>query len=307
MGPQRPHTLLELLSECAEADGGILGEQREGLALLYRTRTSLYNQPPALVLDYARPGEVMPTLEPTDDDQRTRNDVTVTREGGSSARAVREDGPLSIQPLPAGVGLYDETITLNLARDEQAEPLAAWRLHLGTTDELRYPTVTLNLVRAPHLIPAVLGLEAGDKLVIRNLPDWLPPGDAELLVEGWREQLRPYGWTITLTCSPARPWTVGVTDDPSLGRADTDGTELDDDAGAADTELVVRTTAGPPWVTDAPEFPFDVRVGGEVVTVLGITGSRPQTMTVRRATDGTSTPHPAGTDVRLAQPTVVAL
>lgn len=44
MGPQRSDTLLNLLEECAVADGGIMYETRGALGLTYRTRNTLYNQ-----------------------------------------------------------------------------------------------------------------------------------------------------------------------------------------------------------------------------------------------------------------------
>lgn len=50
-----------------------------------------------------------------------------------------------MQDPPAGIGLYDEAVELNVARDDQLEGLAWWRLHLTTVNETRYPKVTLNL------------------------------------------------------------------------------------------------------------------------------------------------------------------
>lgn len=44
MGPQGAETLLDLLREAAQVDGGILHETREEVGLSYRPRTSLYNQ-----------------------------------------------------------------------------------------------------------------------------------------------------------------------------------------------------------------------------------------------------------------------
>lgn len=44
MGPQRPETLLELLSECEDTDGGILYEPAGFLGFGYRTRASMQNQ-----------------------------------------------------------------------------------------------------------------------------------------------------------------------------------------------------------------------------------------------------------------------
>ncbi|MGW7598111.1 hypothetical protein [Streptomyces antimycoticus] len=208
MGPQRPDTLMELLQQAADTDGGMLLEQRDQLALRYRIRASLYNQPPALELDYTARGEVPPGLEPTDDDANTRNDITVSRIGGSSARAVLEEGPLSVQAPPNGVGLYDESVSLSLATDDQAEPIAWWRLWLGTWDEARYPTVTVDLAAAPHLAVAAAAVREGDRITIRNLPPWLPSPIADLQVTSIAETKTLVRWTITYTCVPSGPWTV---------------------------------------------------------------------------------------------------
>ena len=54
--------------------------------------------------------------------------------------------------------------------------------------------------------------------------------------------------------------------------------------------------------------PFDIRAGGEVMRVEGITGAdSPQTFTVTRSVNGVVKPHPVGADVRLAYPMILAL
>ncbi|MFI5755618.1 hypothetical protein [Streptomyces sp. NPDC051569] len=312
MGPQRPAALLDLLQACAESDGGILHENREALALVYRDRTSLYNQRPVLTLDYAAAGEVAPPLEPTEDDQHLRNDITIQRDGGSSGRAVIETGPLSVlPPEQGGVGLYDESVTLSLATDDQPLQIAAWRAVLGTVDEARYPTVHLQLHTAPHLISSTLRLRIGDKGVIRNPPPWLPPEQIEFLVYGYTEVLDMYTWDITMNTVPARPWTVGVISSDPVPRADTDGTVLNGALSVSSAVVNVNTTSGPRWVdsaTYASEFPFDIRVGGEVMRVTSCTGTAlSQTFGVTRSINGISKAHPSGTAVQLATPTIVAL
>ncbi|WP_431880240.1 hypothetical protein, partial [Micromonospora marina] len=87
MGWQPKATLAELIAECVAADGGILAEQRDGLGLMYRPRESLYNQTP-VPLSYTA-GHISPPFEPVEDDAGVANDVTVTREDGSSYRAVQ--------------------------------------------------------------------------------------------------------------------------------------------------------------------------------------------------------------------------
>ncbi|MBT2505162.1 hypothetical protein J7I98_04465 [Streptomyces sp. ISL-98] len=270
MGPQRSATILSLLEECSEADGGILYEDRERLALRYRDRSSLYNQTPALVLDYTA-REVAPPLEPVEDDSALRNDETVKRIGGSSARVVLEEGPLSVQDPPDGVGRYDEETSLNLYSDDQPEQIAGWRLYLGTVDGVRVPSVRILLHKAPHLIPDVLRLREGDLLRILHPPIWVGADTLDLIVEGYAEQIGVRTWEISFNCSPGSPWTVGVVDDPVLGRADTDGSSLGTAVSSAVAELEVHADVGPGWVTDPAEMPMDLRLGGEVVTATAVT------------------------------------
>jgi hypothetical protein len=252
MGPQRPGTLQTLIDECAETDGGILSERRDRLALHYRDRTTLYNQPVAIALDYTARGEVPPPLEPVEDDQRLRNDVTITRIGGSSGRSVVEAGPLSVLPPPQGVGIYDEAVSLSLAGDGQPQQIAAWRTHLGTWDEARYPVITMRLHTAPHLIPRALAMDIGDRLTIANPPPWLAPGRIDQHIRGYTETLGQFEWSIAMNCAPAGPWEVGVRDDAVRGLRDTAGAQLAAAATSSATTLSVATTVGPLWVTAAP-------------------------------------------------------
>jgi hypothetical protein len=242
VGAQTVATGLGLIQEAAAADGGILGEAPDLLSLEYRARATLYNQTPALVLDYGQ--HLAPPFEPTEDDATT-NDVTVTRTRGSSARAVLETGgPLSVD----AVGRYEDPVTLNLADDDQAEAMAWWRLHIGTWDEARYPSVTVRLHRHPELIPAVLGMRDGDRIRVTGLPLWVAPGAVDLLAVGMSEVIEDYRWEVTWTCVPAGPYEVGVLDDPARAKVDTDGSELTSAATASATTLTVATTAGPVWV-----------------------------------------------------------
>ncbi|WP_326677701.1 hypothetical protein [Streptomyces sp. NBC_01237] len=312
LGPQRQDTLLNLLEEAAATDGGILYEDRDRLGLIYRDRASLYNQRIVLPLDYLAEGEVPPPLEPTEDDQQTRNDITITRSGGSSARAVLESGPLSVQPPPAGIGPYDTSETLSLYSDDQPQRIANWRMHLGTWDEARYPTISVWLHAAPHLIPAVLAMDIGDRLTISNPPAWVAPGLIDQHARGYTEVLDQHGWTITMNCVPAGPWTVGVVGDTVLGRADTDGTTLNGPMTATTTTANVVTGTGlNRWIDSAAfsaMFPFNITVGGEVMRVTSCFGTAlSQTFTVVRSVNGITKPHASGTRVRLAAPMRAAL
>lgn len=305
MGAQRPGPLVGLLQQCADSDGGILSEMRERLGYRLRHRRTMYHQAAKLQLDYTAPG-LAPGLKPVDDDAATRNDVTVARIGGSAGRAVLEEGALSVQDPNEGVGRYDESVSLSLGTDGQAEEHAYWRLYLGTRDETRYPRVAVNLARGPHLIDDILELELRDRITIANPPPWQPPGTIDLLTEGYTEVLGIYTWTIDYVCSPGAPWNTAVTDGGY--KAETDGSELAADIDATQTSISVAVTAGHTWTTDPAEMPVDIRLGGEVMTVTAITGAAsPQTFTVVRSVNGISKAHSAGSGIRLAQPTIAPL
>lgn len=266
---------------------------------------------PLLGLDYTA-GHVSPPFEPTEDDQQLRNDVTAKREGGSSARQTKTSGPLSTQAPPDGVGIYDESVTVNVAGDDQLPDQAGWRVHLGTVDEPRYPEVTVNLARNQDLQSAVSAVESGDRFTIAGVPGWLPPGTVELLAQGYEERLTAFEWTWTANTSPARPWTVGVLGDEELGRLDTSGSELSASISESATSFDVDTLDGnATWIdgTDfSGDFPLDIEVGGEVMRVTDVSGSSsPQTFTVERSINGVTKSHDAGAAVALAQPLILAL
>ncbi|MGA5116846.1 hypothetical protein [Streptomyces pseudogriseolus] len=310
VGPQRVQTLFDIVQNAADADGGIFYEHRRIKGVVYRDRTTLENQPVRLTLPYE---DVMAPLEPTDDDQHIQNDVTVSRIDGSSAR-VEQDDPA--EPLntaepgtnPHAVGRYTATYSLDLDSDEQCEQIAAWKLHLGTWDESRFPVVRINLARNPELIDAATRVDIGDRIQITDPPAWLPPGTIDLMVQGYRETMSQFEWVIEYNCTPYGPWSVGVTD---TARANTAGCALAEDLDTTETSIDVLTTTGPRWVdsaTYASDFPFDITIGGEVMTVTACTGTTTsQTFTVTRSVNGVVKAHASGTAVSLATPTYVAL
>lgn len=310
MGPQRPGQLLDLLFEAADADMGILYEPKNLLGIGYRTRESLYNQSPAATLDYAG-GHIAPPLEPVDDDQALRNDITVSRPGGSSARAVLETGPISVQPPPAGVGRYDEEVQVSVYHDLDLPDQAGWRLRLGTVNETRYPKLAVNLT-SPHvytdssLMGDLVDLDLGDLVVMTGLPAWLPPGDVSQIVQGYEEVVGPFEWVITANCTPGSPWTVGVYDGAD-SRYQPHSTVLASSVNASTTTIPIDTPVGPLWSTTANGY--DILVGGERMTVVavGSPSGTVQNLTVIRSVNGVSKSHAAGTPVQMFIPTVYAL
>lgn len=296
MGPQHSESKLAQIRDAESTDLGILGEPRDRFGLLYRTRTSLYNQPAAATLDYAA-RQLAPPLEPVDDDQATHNDITAIRRDGGSFRVIDTTTRLSVNDPPSGVGRYKDEVTVNVQTDEQLPSIAAWLLRQGTIDESRYPSVTVNLRAAaltasPVLSAAVLAVDIGDRLIIMNASAANIYDPVSLLVLGYTEDLSPFEHTITFTCVPESPFDIAVYGTaPGSGpdKYDTDGSALVAGVTSSATALSVKSTgpAGVLWTTAAAEFPFDIRVGGERMTVANITGATsPQSFTVTRSVNG---------------------
>jgi hypothetical protein len=305
-GPQPVDTLVGQFAECERTDGGMLYETRDARGLTYRTRSSLYSVDPVLVLDFTGVGMAAP-IEPDIDDQNVRNDVTVSNRDGTTARAVQVSGTLNTQDPeddPDGVGIYATQYDVNLHGEENLTQLATFRRHLGTAPDTRYPSIPVDLDAAPELVEDVDAFDIGDVLAVDNLE----ADRVKQLVPGYSEVIGSHRRVWTANCIPARPYDVAILNDDVLGRLDTDGSELAAGITSAATSLSVAVTAGPLWTTDAGEVPFDIRVGGEVMTVTAVAGaSSPQTFTVSRSANGVVKSHASGAPVNVAHPVVIGL
>lgn len=276
LGTQAQSTVLELMREAAAADEGILCEERNFLGLRLRDHVSLYNQAPTLTLDYTGNDGLVSPLEPTDDDQQPRNDITAQRTNGSSARRTLESGPMSAAAPPAGIGRYPESVTLNVADDSQLPDHAGWQLHVGTVDETRYPVVRVMLAKAAHMVEAASAVDIGDRMKILRPWALVQPDDLDLMVQGYSESLDQFMWNLDFNTTPASPWDVAWVGDAVTGSSfrefmqwtDTDGSALAEPLTSTQTTATAITTAGPPWTPYVRDTPFDWRVGGEVMTVL---------------------------------------
>jgi hypothetical protein len=318
MGVQTTAPALELIRACEATDGGVLFEPRDFIGLVYRMRSQMYSQTPTLELDYTAVGHVAPPLKPLDDDQFTRNDITVERAFGQSARVEQTTGPLSVSSPPDGVGRYDSGKTLSLFTDAATLDQASWRVHHGTVDEARFPRVNANLAwTAAHglsvLLFAMYRLDVGDRLTIDN-----PPGMAgglpviDQLAQGFEERLTNFQWDIGVNCSPASPWAMAVVEDTGeFGfRAETDGSSLNGNHSSSATSLSVASDSIV-WTdsaTNPTDFPFDVNIAGVRITVTAITGTTsPQTFTVLRSVDGFDVALSDGAAVSLWRKTYLGL
>jgi hypothetical protein len=214
---------------------------RPGLA--FRTRRSLFNTDPTLALDFAA-AEVLPPFEPTDDDQQTQNDVSVTREGGGTLRQEITTGAMSTQLPPNGVGRYKGGGTFNVELDEDAQQLAAWLAHLGTVDEARYPQITVSLTRKPGLAAAASAVDLGHRVTISNPPDWLPPDLIDQMCQGYSEALDSRSWRIVFNCTPHRPYQVLRLDSVPNGKVGAHDSQVSTAVDSSTPTMLVKSASG---------------------------------------------------------------
>ncbi|MFE7947420.1 hypothetical protein [Streptomyces sp. NPDC057426] len=311
MGIQDRKKLLELLNEASHTNFGYLVEARDRNEVIHRGQSTLWNQTPALTIDFA--AGLVSSYKYRDDDLLTENDVSVKREFGAvPSRQILESGKLSVQDYPDGVGRYDKEYTYSLYTDSDAAHTASLRLHLGTYNGVRFTRLTLDLAneRVFQMIDEILRADVGDLIRLTNLPSEHGPDDVDVLINGYTEVSDDRQWRITFNCVPGQPWQALVLDSDTYSRLDTAGCELAEDLDTSETGVDVTTTAVQRWVDDGTypdEFPFDVRTGGEVMRVTACTGTTAsQTFTVVRGVNGVFLQHAAGAAISLANPVHLA-
>lgn len=258
MGPQTPISFLSLLRECEAVDQGVLYDG-VGPGLRYVCRSDRENAATDLTINA---DQLVTPFGPVDDDQRTRNRVTANA-AGSKATFEDATGPMGTDVI----GVYDSSVSVNLDDASEAIHYAGWAVHLGTREGYRYPTLTLNMRSTPILAASVLAVAPSSRITLEDVGTVLagmPAGDVDLLVEGVAMTLSPYGWSVTLKCSPFGPWVVGTVasesgdTDTDVIRLDTDGSTLSASASLGATSISVATGSHVTETFEDAELEFDI-------------------------------------------------
>lgn len=283
MGPMQRGSLAEQRLAAELVDGGILYDSPNSYSFVYRTRRSVM-EADVLEVDYTD-GVVDDPWSPVWDDQGIRNDVTVKRTGGGSARSVLEEGPRSVQDPPLGSRRWAVEEERELATDLDLQPYADWLLGLGTAPGSRMPELGFNLgnSRTNSLYGAALRrTRPGDRLRVLNPPAWMHPDPVELAVQqvSWTLQPGTDVATVALTCTPGEPWMVAFASPDDAAAADEFEPHVDTaDAHLVDTIDDVETTITVASFADLPfsEDPDDL-AGGCLLRFGGPQGPTDETV-----------------------------
>lgn len=314
MGPQPSDTIENVLAECVVVDTGLLIDG-VGFGLKMLPGPGRTNVAQAFTLDVSL-NQVATSPSPVEDNTGLRNDVTVNRSRGGTARFAQPTGmPYAVDGAD-GIGNFDDTVTVNTFSDTPTpghnalKNYASFLVHLGTVDEDRYASIGLDLAALAlagyaSLITTWLAAgPVGARFGLTNLPADSATQNADLFVEDVSALLTPQDWTVDHNCSPASPWDVGLVgtmrvDTPIGGTV----TTVDTTNGAA--SLVVNVLAGHIWSTSSAQYPVDLSVGGVKLTATGCSGgASPQTFTISPTIGQVI---PAGSDVQLWTPAIVGM
>ncbi|WP_433893031.1 hypothetical protein [Streptomyces sp. CA-111067] len=317
MGPQLVDTVLNAIQDAVNAEEMVLYEAREFAGLRFRNIQSVYAQPSMLDLPYQSGNDaqmIVAPFPPVGDLQNVINDSTVAQVNGTSSRVQVEEGRLSVQEAPNGIGTgYAESLTENLASGLDTADHASWRTFVGTYDADRFPQINLRLEKNVSLVPDVARLDVTHRLrILAPLIDQMAPTTVDQMLLGYSETFDQFSWLWTGACQPHGPYgSIGSYDD-TTSRYDAATCTLAEDLTTGETLCdVTHAYAADRWADSATypdDFPFDVIIAGEVCTCTAVTGTtKNQTMTLTRHVNGIVKAQVTGESVSLAAPTYYGL
>lgn len=188
-------TALSLMSEVVDTEGGVLFDARNG-NLTFHARSHRYNAAVVMTLS-ATNQEIEGDLEPKLDDQGLLNDMTASRDGGVSVRAV---DTASI----ADYGLYRESVTLLTTSDNEIADAANWKVQTRSTPAIRIAGISVDLLNCSSAQKtALLALEIGDRITLTGLPSQAPASSMDFFIEGYTETIGAESYRMTFNLSPA--------------------------------------------------------------------------------------------------------
>lgn len=197
---QSPSALLQAL---VQTENGLLFVDTQG-RLTFHSRSHRYNQTISYALD-GTAGEVGADLLFVEDDFGLANDVTASRPGGITARAVNQ---ASIDEYQR----YRADLQLLTSDDNEVASAAQWRVNNYGTPLQRCPQVNVDLLTQPAKIADVAGTDLGARIQLTNLPGQAAAATVDLNIEGYTETIGLDVWDIDINASPASTSTVWALD-----------------------------------------------------------------------------------------------
>lgn len=273
MGPQQVDTFVNLLRACEKVDQGLLYDGFNA-GLSYLSRDLRENALPMLVLNAATQ-DLTPPFKPADDDLLNLNKFTASRVGGSSA-TVQDTTSVTGSNT---IGNYNSSDTFNNSSDTDLIQYAGWKVHAGSFDGYRFPTMEFSIHRRPALLLAWLQTQLLTPISVINIQaalSQMPSDTINSVLLGYTESINQLIWDVTANGSPADIWRITVlaadTGDTGtfLCRLESDGTTVIGDQPPGANSFTVVVPSGPLWTVVADDFPLYVTISGLRITVNGV-------------------------------------
>ncbi len=306
LGPQKVAKVIDHFRDGPKSDGGFLYGPKGAVGIEYCSRGALSGREPRATVDGT---QVQQPFNPIRDYTTVRNSVTVDRIDGGSATAQLDTGSLSIEDPPSGIGFRDRRFPMSLGDDTQATDHANYRLGVNTVNEHRLPELTLIAGGSSSVdVAKLMSLDIGTRIDITGMSDTKKIfDDMPQLILGYTLKLgNRFAPEISLNTTPYAPWqTLALTtgdDRARIGAADTTtGSTL---TTTATGSLTLTSDSGRYlWSTDATDYPQDIVISGERITISGVTSeTSPQTATITaRSVNGVVKAHSTGETVQVAR------
>ncbi len=299
MGAQSATTVQDQLKEIRLTEGGLIFDRANTQGIVLATRSYLYDEAAAPVLDLVWPDDFTGQLAESDPSADLANYVTASNLTGSSFTAELTTGRRGTQNPPTGAGRVDAKVEVNLATDNALDDVAWWWLRFRTQDGPRFDSASVDADLRPSLLTALNTAEPGQFMRITGRT----PDPLLCLILSTSQATHRKRNVFTFKLAPGDVFRVGVYDDAG-SRYDSGSTTLAAAATSTATSLSLATTVYEErWSTTA--VPYPLTIAGERVTVTAMgaasyaSGAWRQTATVTRSVNGVVKAQTSGTPVRL--------
>lgn len=178
---------------------------------------------------------------------------------------------------------YRREVTVSTGAASTADAIAIAGYYLNVSNSLRIEQLSVDLATAGTDLYAALigGLRPGIRLRLTGLPSAVfGYTRTDVYVQGWEESYSKDAVRLTFDCTPADDPVEGIVEDAEYGRYAGDGTLLlgYDLTSSATSVVVVPGASGSPVLTTAPaDYPLDLDLMGERVTVAAAPGASTRT------------------------------
>lgn len=269
---------LDVMFEAAHTEGMPLYVDRAGY-LEIQPSTTRQNTTPAWTVNAL---ELDPSTQVADDFAYTTNQATITPNGQAAQTVISvPNQPLTTSPgylSQVKYGIYDGSQSTASVNPVEAQSLGLSVIQLRSDPPPRLAPLAIEAATLA-LLPGygsawydeVLATEISTPVRVTNAPAAVGAGNYDCLVEGWTETITAANHAFAFNVSPIQGPTYQL-DDPVLGRLDTDGTTLQGTLNTTATTFTaaVATATSAAWTTNTADFPFDIMMDAEQMTVTAV-------------------------------------